>query len=419
MEKIIERGGKDMAYKWLSTRFPGVRFREHSTRRHGVKKDVYFTIRYQAGGERKEEPCGWSSEGWSAEKAALALAELKNAHRTGNEMDRLSKKREAAVEAEREKALAKALEEAESIPFADIFEKYYFPHSRNEKTQRSYTREEGLYRLWIAPVIGTLPLKQIAPLHLERIKKNMRDGGQSDRSIQYALSLVRQIFNYAIRHEMWIGTNPVTKIRMPKPNNKRTRFLSPEEADGLLTAIREKSQEFYEICLLSLHCGLRAGEIFNLKWVDIDLENGIIAIKDAKGGKNRFAHMTRDVKEIFETKPIGAANDRIFLQKQGSKATRPQVSGTFRRTVDGLGLNGGITDRRDKLCFHSLRHTYASWLVQSGVSLYEVKERLGHSSLSMTERYSHLSPDSAKATVSAIEATVKKNVVAIAKAATE
>jgi site-specific recombinase XerD len=73
-----------------------------------------------------------------------------------------------------------------------------------------------------------------------------------------------------------------------------------------------------------------------------------------------------------------------------------QISDSFNRAIDKLGLNQDITDRRDKVTFHSLRHTYASQLVQAGVDIYHVKELLGHSTITLTERYSHLSDSALK-----------------------
>ena len=66
-----------MAYEWFKTSYPGVRFRKHPTRKHGAKRDQYFTIRYQANGKRQEEALGWATGGWTAEKANARLAELK------------------------------------------------------------------------------------------------------------------------------------------------------------------------------------------------------------------------------------------------------------------------------------------------------------------------------------------------------
>ena len=74
------------------------------------------------------------------------------------------------------------------------------------------------------------------------------------------------------------------------------------------------------------------------------------------------------------------------------------------RVVAALGFNNGVTDPRQKVVFHTLRHTFASWLVEQSVDLYSVKELMGHSTLAMTERYSHLSPDKLRRAVKTLEA---------------
>lgn len=396
-----------MPVKWVSSKFTGVRFYEHAERRHGVKKDRYFAVRYQSNGRRIEEGLGWASAGWTEEKAALTLAELKKAARTGQGFDRISKKRAAAEEEERRRKEEEKQAAKDAVTFGELFTSRYFSQAKEDKDPKACRREGDLFNLWIAPVIGALPLKVVAPINLEKIKKNMRDAGMSERSVQYAMAVVRQVFNFAFRNDLFDAVNPVRKIKVPMPNNKRTRFLTPEEASILLESLKLKSKELYEICLVSLHCGLRASEIFNLRWIDVDIENGLLAIKDAKGKKSRFAHMTGEVRDMFMTLLPGKPDALVFPARGAKDKTRDQVSGAFGRTVNDLGFNDGIVDRRDRVCFHTLRHTYASWLVQSGVSLYEVKERLGHSTLAMTERYSHLAPDSARATVGAIEAIVK------------
>lgn len=388
---------------WNTSRHPGVRFRVHPTRRHGVQRDRYFAIRYTVNGKQVEEPLGWLSEGVTEARAAGILAELKNNQRLGVRPQTLKEKREMEqAERDREQRQA-AAEAAEAVTFAEIFQNKYIPMV---ETDRATDRERSLFKKWVEPIIGDLPLRKIAPLHLERIKKTMRDAGRADRTIQYALATIRQVYNFAYQHGLWDGDNIVKRVRVPQPNNRRTRFLSPEEANNLLDAIRAKSQELWEICLVSLHCGLRAKEIFSLTWVDIDMDNNLLRIKDSKSGRSRVAYMTDSLREVFTEKARGGPSERVFGTRKGEG--RPQVSKTFLRTVNELKSNAGIEDRRDRVCFHTLRHSYASWLVQSGVSLYEVKERLGHSTLTMTERYSHLAPDSAKATVGAMEAFLKQ-----------
>ena len=114
--------------------------------------------------------------------------------------------------------------------------------------------------------------------------------------------------------------------------------------------------------------------------------------------------MTSEIKEIFRNKQRGSNDDLVFPSRKGT--VRKAISKSFMRTVNKLGLNDGCTDPRNKVVFHTLRHTYASWLVQEGTPLYEVAKHLGHSTISMTERYSHLAPKNFENSVKVIEKKV-------------
>lgn len=395
-----------MAVTWVKTNYPGVRFYEHATRKHGVQKDKYFAIRFQAGGKRREEGLGWSSEGWSAAKASQALAELKKAATTGEGACSLAEKRQKAEEKRQAEAEAHAQVERDNVTFGHVFLEDYFPIAKKNKAERSWQKEDQCYRLWIAPVLADKPIKDIVPIHLERIKKNMVDAGRAPRSIAYCLAVVRQVFNFARDHDLFAGVNPVTKVKKPSADNRRLRFLTHEEADRLLEALAERSPQVHDQALLSLHCGLRAGEIFALTWGDVDMERGVLALRDTKSGKTRVAIMTDAVRTMLEGRERGGHASLIFPARGGGKIV--QVSDAFNRTVQALGLNDGVEDSRQKVVFHSLRHTFASWLVEQGVDLYTVKELMGHCSLSMTERYSHLSPDKMRRAVKTLEAGIAR-----------
>lgn len=99
--------------------------------------------------------------------------------------------------------------------------------------------------------------------------------------------------------------------------------------------------------------------------------------------------MTDEVKSMLLERPRGDHNALVFPTRSGSQ--KVQTSKTFNLTVEELKLNEGVTDQRQKVVWHSLRHTAASWFVESGVDLFVVKEILGHSVIQMTERYGHLS----------------------------
>lgn len=144
----------------------------------------------------------------------------------------------------------------------------------------------------------------------------------------------------------------------------------------------------HDEALLSLHCGLRAGEVFGLCWNDVHLEDGLLTLRDAKAG-TRIGYTTKAVKNMLAGRKQLAENDLVFPDRNGKRTKR--ISNVFVKVINALNLNDGITDRRQKLVYHSLRHTFASWHVQSGTDLYTLQMLMGHHSFAMTQRYAHLS----------------------------
>ena len=393
-----------MGRKIIKSKYPGVRYREHPQRKHGVKPDKYFFIRYKLDGKDKEEGLGWSSEGMTEQKAAARLAELKEAKRTGHGALTLAERRREA-KTQREQDERESIQKAkEEIKFKDIFEGPYLEHARNNKKPNSVATEQGLYNKWLHPVIQELPIKDISPFHLERIKKNMANGGLTPRTQYYALCVVRQVFNFSRDHDICDYPSPTSRIKKPTMDNRRLRFLTHEEAGVLLHYLNEHSPNLHDMALISLHCGLRAGEIFRLTWGDVDFDRELLTLKDTKSGRNRVAYMTAAVRKILISKKTSEPGALVFPGRGGIK--RSWVSNAFERAVNTLGFNDGINDARQKVVFHTLRHTFASWLVEQGTDLYSVKELMGHSTLSMTERYSHLSPEKLRETIKTFESKI-------------
>jgi site-specific recombinase XerD len=107
-------------------------------------------------------------------------------------------------------------------------------------------------------------------------------------------------------------------------------------------------------------------------------------------------------------------SELVFKDNNGRQIIK--ISKTFGRTIKNLGFNDGVTDRRDRALFHTCRHTFASWHVQNGTDLYTVKELLGHSTIQLTERYSHLRPDGLKkAARNFDEKVIKNNIIKLEK----
>ena len=212
----------------------------------------------------------------------------------------------------------------------------------------------------------------------------------------------------ARRDGLVTGDSPTKQVKVPKVDNRRIRFLSHEQAESLLKALQDKDQLTHDLALLSLHTGLRVGEMVNLKWSHVDLERGIINVMDPKGGEGRAAFMTEQVKAMFEGMKRRKPEDFVFGRRKGDQWKElKEMPRVFFEVVAELGFNQGITDPRQKIVAHSLRHTFASWLVEAGVDLYTVKELMGHSVIAMTERYAHLSNGTLQNATKTLERAIK------------
>jgi integrase len=249
-----------------------------------------------------------------------------------------------------------------------------------------------------------MPFKEIKPFTIEKIKKNILTDGKSPRSLQYVFATIRQIWNMARRDGLINGDSPTKQVKVPKIDNKRIRFLSHEEADLLLEALKEDPLT-HDLALLSLQTGLRVGEMAKLKWSHVDLDRGIIHIMDPKGGEGRVAYITKKLKTMFKSRKRRGPNDHVFLRQDGEPITdMPRI---FFDVVKDLGFNEDITDPRQKVVAHTLRHTFASWHVEAGTDLYTLKTLMGHSVMAMTERYAHLSNGALQNATSNFEKAIK------------
>lgn len=392
-----------MAITRHPTKTAGVRYKLHSSRRHGVNFDKYFSIRYRVDGKLKEEGLGWSSEGWSEKRAAAVLAELKANITTATGPRTLEEKRqiEGARRGEivrQEQLEQQQAEHAQNLIFNNVFSQY----CDTSRHKVSLVDEIVYQKTWIAPAIGEKRLDEIILLDLERIRRKMTAAGRAPRSIQYVKSIVRQIYHFAADHKIYSGEVPtVNFLKKQRLDNRRQRYLSHEEATLLLEEIRKHSVTTYRVSLLSLNSGMRFGEIAGLLWQHVDTDRKEILVVDAKNGESRSVYMTAAVMQMFLEMKRGAANELVFPATNGKRMER--ASNVFAAAVNHIGLNEGITDRRMKFVFHSLRHSCASWLVNSGVELPVIAKILGHKTLAMTMRYSHVNDRSVRNAMSLLD----------------
>lgn len=331
---------------------------EASRRRAGkmaiYQKDGNWFIDYYAAGRRKREKIGTSK----------ALAET------------VFKKRKVEIAENRFLDIRKE----EKIKFSDFADGYLELHSKLKKSYYTDAKIVGLLKKHF----GGHYLYEMTSLDVEKFKSR-RAKEVSPATVNRALAVLKSMFNRAI---VWgkARDNPCRAVKLFRENNQRLRFLEREEINKLLDNCTEHLKP---IVIVALHTGMRKGEILGLKWHDIDIKRNIIHLLDTKNGEKREVPMN----EVVQKAVIGVLKhpdtQYIFCNKDG------EPFGDIKKSWLTAVKKSGIVDFH----FHDLRHTFASQLVMSGVDLNTVRELLGHKSLEMTLRYSHLSPDHKKRAV--------------------
>jgi len=360
------------------TKFVGVYVQESSVAKlHTGKPDGTFYITYRHDQRKVWEKVGRRSEGYTAAMANEIRSERLRSLRHGD--------------------LPPAARKRAAISLNQAWQLYDERHLYQVK---GVATDRARYRLLIEPTLGELPLDSIKPLDVEGLKADLIKSGRSSQTVRHALSLLHRVYRKMTAWGVYSGKIPTAEVTLPKVDNARTRWLTHDEAHLLLGELKQRSPQMYAVAFVALHTGMRAGEILSLQAGQVELESGIIHIMDAKAG-SRTAYITPSLKTLLESILPDSPAALLFPARNGKQS--PAVSKTFMRAVDAVGLNAGITDNRHKVVFHTLRHTFGSWLAMAGVPLYVIAELMGHSTIAMTERYSHLCPDAKRQAVRTIE----------------
>ncbi len=385
------------AGKWIRAA-KGIRYKEHATRKHGKRPDRYWSLQYKLKGKAVCEAVGWWSDGASQGQCEEILSELRQNQKSGQGPQTLREMRAVNQEQQRREEAARELEDNRGRSLAAFMESEYLPRAGLTLTPGVLAAHSRYLHTWLAP-LADKPLAQITAADLtDNVLRPMVEAGRSPNTIRNAFSLVSGLWKLAVELGVAQVENPVSRVKRPRIDNQRDRFFTRAEASGLLSRLKESSADAHDVALLSLFSGMRVGECMNLTWADVSLEDGQIFVKDTKVMRNRHAYVTAEIREMLTRRYSGQPKtDTVFSDAYGT------VRANIIQAINGLGLNDGITDRRQKLVPHSLRHTFASWLVQMGKPLYTVSKLMGHSSLKMTERYAHLAPDTQRAAAMELE----------------
>lgn len=368
--------------KRVPTKFLGVYQLESTRKRFDGKPDICFYITYKLSSGKKV----WEKIGWRSEKMTASMAYDLRA-------DRMQQVRlgEAAAPIQRRKESGMTFGDAWTI-----FDEKWLPNLKRADMERRF------YELYLKPALGNKPLHMITPLELEDLKTFLLKKGLAPASVKLIVGNVRRVYNKMVEWDLYSGPKPMDKIKLPKVDNARDRFLTADEAQTLLAAVKKRSQLWHDVSLISLNTGMRLSEILGLRPQDVDLKNRLLHL-DGKTGR-RSIPVNDLVHETLVRVTDGKGNsDLLFPNKKGAQLGSDSATNSFARAVADAGLNPPNVDRRHKVVFHTLRHTYCSWLATEGVPLYVIGEMVGHSSPDMTKRYSHLCPDKKSQTVNLVQ----------------
>ncbi|WP_407702790.1 MULTISPECIES: site-specific integrase [Thiorhodovibrio] len=227
-----------------------------------------------------------------------------------------------------------------------------------------------------------------------------KDAGLANSSINRELEVLSAAINYVRHYLEWKIPNPV-EGRMLKEPQGRVRWLRHEEADKLVEAARSsRSPYLADLIILALNTGMRRNEMLGLRWTQVDLKSSTIHLEavETKSGKYRSVPLNQTARKALLARARWRAENLpdcplVFVKKDGKRVY------DARKGFLAACAKVGIEDFR----FHDLRHTCAAWLVTAGVPLTEVRDLLGHSSVTMTERYAHLAPDRIRYAVTVLD----------------
>lgn len=280
-----------------------------------------------------------------------------------------------------------------SVPtFADFIEQQYMPYVKSYK--RSWSTDVSLLKNHLLPRFGKRYMDEITRQDIQKMHHDRRASGALPGSANRLLIMMRFIFNLAIKWEVsGIKANPCKGVPLMEENNKKERYLSAEEAQRLYEAVCASPNPMlkYIVPMLILS-GARKREVLDAKWEDFDFTRRIWRIPMTKTGKARHVPLSDGALTILSTMPRDMNCPWVFANPDTAK---PYVS--IFCAWDTARKHAGLSDVR----IHDLRHSFASLLINSGRTLYEVQHLLGHSQVKTTQRYAHLSQDTLLAAANA------------------
>jgi integrase len=245
----------------------------------------------------------------------------------------------------------------------------------DHKDKRNYVSKGEIVRT----ALGSRPAAELTPQELERwLRTKCKTAATSNRYKAFISLCYREGI-----HNSKVTTNPARQVRHKREGNGRLRFLTRKEYDSLCVVIRERFPEHIAEFIVSVNTGMRLSEQYSLTWSQVHLDRRTIDLTKTKNGSARTVHLNADSIAALESIRLKGqkSGDPVF-PREGS---RFDTRSWFVPCLTDTGIEGYV--------WHSNRHTFCSWLAMAGATIKEIQELAGHKTITMSARYSHLSPE--------------------------
>jgi integrase len=274
--------------------------------------------------------------------------------------------------------------ELRSIPtLAELVRDRYLPHVKGYK--RSWQTDETILRVHILPAFGDEFVDRLRAERIAALVERMRDDGYASGTTNRVVIVLRHVFNLARKWRVpGVAENPTSGLELA-PDVTRERFLTREEAQRLIASIEGDENELArKAIMLLLLTGARRNEITHARWEHVDWERRTLIVPLSKSGKPRGVALNAQALALLRTVPPLDGCPYVF-PVPATRGPTPSLYVPLHR----IRTRAGLPDLR----LHDLRHSFASFLVNNGVSLYIVQGLLGHAHARFTQRYAHLTAD--------------------------
>jgi integrase len=288
----------------------------------------------------------------------------------------------------------------QKMRFSELADYWLENHSKVNNAPSQYQKNRERIDVHLIPNFGNKDIRNITPRMIDEYKESRLDVIKP-ATINRTLAILRKMFNDAVRWG-FLASSPMKAVRQLHEAQKGFSFYNGDEVKSFLANC---SDDFYHVACCAVYTGMRKGEIVALEWEDVDLERKLIRIErsgkgSTKSKKVRYVPInSRLLKVLLDLK---SRNDGklVFPDEKGRMRTT-DFRGEMRKAANMAGLK--------TIRFHDLRHTFASNYVIKGGNIVSLQKIIGHSTVNMTMRYAHLSPDFMAQEIEALDFDVESS----------